>query len=139
MNRTNIMLLLVAIFVLGIFGTTLYYTQYSLIEVHQVPVDVEIASHNIHGINAEPTALNFSTVPVTGLAYRWLTIHNTHDFPIRVVIDIPPSLEEIVFVDFDTFQLEPGQSVKLTFTAYGNPNKERIRYVDFVKVSIYRA
>ncbi len=136
MNRTNLILLLVAIALVCVFVTTFYFTHVALLEVREVPVDVEIVDYNVHGINAEPTALNFSTVPRNAISYRWITLDNNHPFPISVLVDIPEDLEGIIFVDIDKFRLAPNQTVKLTFSAYGNPEKTAQHYVGYVKISI---
>ncbi|MFH1683214.1 MAG: hypothetical protein ABIA37_05460 [Candidatus Woesearchaeota archaeon] len=116
MNKKELAIILVIVFLLGMTATSLFYSHYLVENVMMVEMSLEIGDKL--GFDLEKDILNFGrTAPGVSSVTRFMEISNIEDYPIRIKIKTSGELSEWVTASEYNFVLSAGEIKKVDFVA----------------------
>lgn len=99
---------LLCFILLGVSAALLFYTQYVVYDIKEVPTDVRVSNH--YGFNLNTDKLHFGRVTSPGNAERGITVRNQYTKPLRVTIQTSGYISGWIYTkDYDTL-FQPGES-----------------------------
>jgi len=109
-------LLLAACISIGFIAAYLIYTQYIVVEVTEIDMDLVVMDHP--GINAASDALHLGGVPPGGgSGFRDFTFSNNFDFPMITTAYLEGNLTPWVTISQNDMITQPGEDSKMKFSA----------------------
>jgi uncharacterized membrane protein len=114
MKTSVLVLLLVCFLLVGATAAALFYTNYVLYDVKELPMAVKVSNHI--GFNLTTDVLQFGRVTSPGSSDRWVIIANSFDQKLMVHISGGGYIGKWVTAENRTFVLEPGtqENVKMS-------------------------
>lgn len=133
MDKKQVAILVVIVFLLGMTATSLFYSHYLVENVMIVEMSLEVGDKL--GFNLEENVLNFGrTAPGVNSVTRFIEISNIEDYPIVIKIKTSGELSEWVTTSEDNFVLEAGEIRKVDFVAAPPPDAPQGEYYGKVRV-----
>lgn len=100
-------LIIFCLFLLGASGAILFYTQYVIYEIKDMPMDVMVSDHP--GFNLDTDIFHFGRATTPGGSERGITITNSYTKPLRVTIQTYGDIGKWVYVkEYDSL-FKPGE------------------------------
>ncbi|NOZ81126.1 MAG: hypothetical protein GXP63_05630 [DPANN group archaeon] len=113
MRRRTLVLLMIAVFLLAVSATFLFYTEYVFQEKWEIPAQVTV--DNRSGFQHDKAKMLFGNIEPGNFGKRFLNVSQNKEFPMDVKIGMRGDLSSWVQVSPEEFVLDPGQQVKVSF------------------------
>ncbi len=120
-----ILILIVAFFSIVLLTYSFYY-MVIIDDIYSIPINVKVSDYT--GFNVERTSLNFGTLMPGSSGSRTMSIHNTKDYPIKVIIKNKGPLADYIYVSDNLFILKPEQIIDINYTLYVPRNTSQGNY-----------
>ena len=95
-------------FLLGVSAAILFYTQYVIYDIKEIPMDVRVSDHP--GFNLNSDKLHFGRTTSPGNAERGITVTNQYTEPLMVTIQTYGDIGGWVYIKDYTHLFEPNES-----------------------------
>jgi hypothetical protein len=136
--RTSVLILLLICFLLvGATGAALFYTNYILYDVKELPMAVKVSDHI--GFNITTDVLQFGRITSPGGSDRSIIVANSYDQKLNVHISCFGDIGKWVTAKNATFVLEPGGQQNVMMSIDVPEGVELRDYTGTLRITFTRA
>jgi hypothetical protein len=125
MKKLFLILFLLCFLLLGTSAGILFYTQYIIFDMRDIPMDVTVSRN--FGFNLGTDGLHFGKVTTPGNVERKISVHNQYAKPLRVTVQTSGEISGWVYANEYNPIFQPDELRNITMginvpenTSYGN-------------------
>lgn len=136
MKKTNLILILVMLFMVASLMTSTYFYMKTKQErtVQYIYADLTVSEPRVMSFDVNGTALRFARIPPGGTGLKKINMTNYHDYPIEVHVKTTGNITRFLTYSRTNFIILPGELTNLSISARVGLNETPAYYDGFVVI-----
>ncbi len=134
MKLKKLIWIIVIVAILTAIFTYFLYSKFLILEVKDLPTDVNVTSINKVGFNLDKDRIHFGTISNGGNSKRQIDLHNTKLVRVEVRLIGIGDIKEFLYFEPQKIVLSPGETVNVSITAIVPPNTPYGGYEGYIRV-----